>query len=117
MIKEFCSTHEKIEALVEEGRLIAKDQWEAIAKKAATSTIKWGVIVFVGIMMATVGFLWNNQRENRNEILVEIKSLTTSINGENGLRDQVKALGWKVDRHIESWPAEKESSKDFRHGK
>jgi hypothetical protein len=115
MDPKFCPQHPKLETLIEtlcekydEIKVDEQRQWESIAKKAATSSIKWGVIVFVGIMIATVGFLWNNQRENRNEILVKIDSLSNSIIGENGLRDQVREMGWKVDQHVKSWPTPEE---------
>jgi len=96
--------HSKIEVLcekfcseIQEMKGVNEKQWEVIAKKASTSSVKWGVVVFVMLMLATVGFLWNVQRENRNEIIGELKSIQALIVDEDGLRDKVKALGWKLD--------------------
>lgn len=103
--------HSKIESLCEkfcneliEIKSAEEKQWDIIAKKASTSAVKWGVVIFVMLMLATVGFLWNNQREVKNEIVGEIKALNFFITGEDGLRDKVKALGWKLDRHLEKLP-------------
>lgn len=103
--------HSKIESLCEkfcdeliEIKRTEEKQWDLIAKKASTSAVKWGVVVFVMIMLATVGFLWNNQREVRNEIVGELKSINTSITGEDGLRNKVREFGWKLDGHLEKVP-------------
>ena len=90
LCKKFCSEIQGIKDTDEK-------QWEVIAKKASTSSVKWGVVIFVMLMLATVGFLWNVQRENRNEIIGELKSIQALIVDEDGLRDKVKALGWKLD--------------------
>jgi len=103
--------HSKIESLCEtfcdellEIKRAEEKQWDAIAKKASTSAVKWGVVVFVMLMLATVGFLWNNQREVRNEIVGEIKSIQILISGEDGLRDRIKGLEWKLDGRKEKLP-------------
>ena len=90
LCKKFCSEIQGIKDTDEK-------QWDLIAKKASISALRWGVMVFVMLMLATVSFLWNVQRENRNEIIGELKSIQALIVDEDGLRDKVKALGWKLD--------------------
>ena len=104
MVDQFCKEHSKIEVLcekfcseIQEMKEVNEKQWDIIAKKASISSVKWGVVIFVMLMLATVGFLWNVQRENRNEIIGELKSIQALIVDEDGLRDKVKALGWKLD--------------------
>ena len=103
--------HSKIESLCEKFcneiqnlKDVGEKQWDIIAKKASTSSVKWGVGIFVMLMLATVGFLWNSQRESRNEILGEIKSIQILIAGEDGLRDRIKGLEWKLDGRKEKLP-------------
>ena len=75
-------------------------QWEHIGKKVSNRTLMWGIGIFLTLAVCAVGFLWHNQSANRTEIMSEVKSISTAIVGENGVKEKISILGQKLDDHL-----------------
>lgn len=82
-IEEACRRCDKLDTT-------EKDQWEAIGKKASTSSIRWGVVIGIMIIMAVLGAMW----AMTDKLGGKIDHLTT-------ITIEVKT---KVDQHLKDGP-------------
>ncbi len=83
---DFCKQHARIDDAVERSEKMFAQIFCELKKKASNATLKWGVGIFIIIMMGVIGFMWGNIKfqetrldSNHQSILQELKSINEKI--------------------------------------
>jgi hypothetical protein len=82
MDKDLCKQHARVDASILRSETLFEKIFDTLQTKASNATIKWGLGLFIGIMIAVIGFVWANVRlqedrffSNQVEIIKKLDEL------------------------------------------